>query len=233
VLADLARRYGLEREQREQLAILLDDLTLAGAPTAVQDPVQALDVHIADSLVALKLDVVRQAHTIADLGAGAGMPGAPLAIALPHSRVSLVESQARRCLFLKDLIAAAGVKNAEVICMRAEEWREGLEGNDIVVARALAQQPVVLEYAAPLLRVGGALIDWRGKRVKEEEQAAEETAGQLGLCRERVLEVQPFKGARDRHLHVYLKVEKTPPRFPRRAGVARKRPLASFDRDRR
>jgi 16S rRNA (guanine527-N7)-methyltransferase len=229
----LTRRYGLGQGQREQLAILLDNLALAGAPTAVHSLEQALDAHVADALVALELGVVRKARTIADLGSGAGLPGVPLAVALADSEVRLIESQARKCLFLEDLLAAARVENARVVCARAEEWREGLEGNDLIVARALAPQPVVLEYAAPLLRRGGAVVDWRGKRVAEEERAAERAAEQLGLRRAEVLRVQPFEEARDRHLHVYLKIRETPARFPRRAGMARKRPLASFDRDRR
>jgi 16S rRNA (guanine527-N7)-methyltransferase len=108
---------------------------------------------------------------------------------------------------------------------RAEEWGDGSSHHDLVVARALAAQPVVLEYAAPLLKVGGALVDWRGKRMPEEEDLADRAAEALGLRRTEVRRVVPFAGARDHHLHVFVKVEETPARFPRRAGVARKRPL--------
>ncbi len=100
-----------------------------------------------------------------------------------------------------------------------------LARNDAVVARALAAQPVVLEYAAPLLRLGGTLVDWRGAREPEEERAALAAAAELGLRRAEVLQVEPFAGARNHHLHLYLKVRDTPERFPRRAGMARKRPL--------
>jgi 16S rRNA (guanine527-N7)-methyltransferase len=84
---------------------------------------------------------------------------------------------------------------------------------------------VVLEYAAPLLQDGGRLIDWRGARSAEEEARAASAAEILGLRRVEIRRVQPFDSARDRHLHVFEKIAPTPVDFPRRAGVARKRPL--------
>jgi 16S rRNA (guanine527-N7)-methyltransferase len=91
----------------------------------------------------------------------------------------------------------------------------------------VAAQPVVLEYAAPLLRLGGALVDWRGRRDPEEERSAAIAAELLGLRLESIQRVHPYEGVRDHHLHVYLKVEETPERFPRRAGMARKKPLTA------
>lgn len=196
------------------------------APTTVRDARLAIDVHLADSLAALELDAVRAAGTIADLGAGAGFPGLVLAVAVPGAEVSLVESQARKCAFIERLRTVAEIENARVVCIRAEEWGEGLRRNGVVVARALAAQPVVLEYAAPLLEMGGVFVDWRGRRDPAHEEAALTAADQLGLARVEVRSVKPFAAARDRHLHVYLKVGETPPGFPRRAGIARKRPLA-------
>ena len=185
----------------------------------------AVDVHLADSLAALELDAVRAADAIADLGAGAGFPGLVLAVAVPGAEVSLVESQARKCAFIERLRAAAGIENARVVCTRAEEWDEGLRRNDVVVARALAAQPVVLEYAAPLLEHGGVLVDWRGRRDSAQEAEAACAAEQLGMRLLEIRRTEPYKGARDHHLHVFEKVAETPSRFPRRAGVARKRPL--------
>jgi 16S rRNA (guanine527-N7)-methyltransferase len=182
-------------------------------------------VHVADSLVATELEEVRSATVLADLGSGAGMPGAVLAIALPDCHVRLVESQERRCEFLRALLDAAGIANATVVCARAEEWPAGVGAHDAVCARALAPQPVVLEYAAPLLRVGGALVDWRGERRIAEERSATLAAEQLGLELASVRRVEPYPEARDLHLHVFVKAKPTPERFPRRVGVARKRPL--------
>jgi 16S rRNA (guanine527-N7)-methyltransferase len=219
---------GLTSAQELQLDCVLSTLEAdEHAPTAIRERKHAARVHIADSLAALELDPLRRARRIADLGSGAGFPGLALAVALPEAEVSLVESQRRKCAFLERACAAAGVENARVVCTRAEEWDAGLSANDVVVARALAPQNVVLEYAAPLLRVGGTLIDWRGRREEAAEREADHAAALLGLVREEVRRVIPFEDATDHHLHIFTKTQETPPRFPRRAGVARKRPLGA------
>jgi len=94
-----------------------------------------------------------------------------------------------------------------------------------VLARALGPQPVVLEYAAPLLALGGSLVDWRGRRDRAQEEAGAAAAEELALARVEIRRVEPFEGVTDHHLHLFVKVGSTPERFPRRAGVARKRPL--------
>lgn len=225
-LARLARRYDLNAEQQVQLAAVLTLLAEdEQAPTTVREPERALDVHVADSLVALEIERLRAARTIVDIGAGAGFPGVPLAIALTDCDVALVDSQARKCAFIERVVGQARLANARVLCARVEEWPEGLGAHDVVLARALAPQPVVLEYAAPLLKLGGALVDWRGVRDSAEERAAALAAEQLGMEREAIHRVEPFDGVRDHHLHVYVKRLETPDRFPRRVGMARKRPL--------
>jgi 16S rRNA (guanine527-N7)-methyltransferase len=225
-LASLCERYGLAAIKQEQLLAILERLTTDRlAPTAVRAPEQALRMHLADSLVALELDVVRSALTLVDIGAGAGFPGLPLAVALSSAEIRLIESQRRKCDFIEDVCRATGIANARTICTRVEEWGEGVDTNDVVLARALAAPPVVLEYAAPLLRMEGALVDWRGARNAAEEAAAAAAAAELGLRLVAIHRTEPYDGARGHHLHLYSKVAPTPPRFPRRVGVARKRPL--------
>jgi 16S rRNA (guanine527-N7)-methyltransferase len=226
---DVSREIiALTSAQQQQVARMLAVLEAdEHAPTAVRAPEQAARTHVADSLVALELDVIRSAGHIADLGSGVGFPGLALAVALPAAKVSLIESQQRRCEFLVRLAAAAEVENTQVVCSRVEEWREGVLRCDVVVARALAPQSVALEYAAPLLRMGGALVDWRGRREGAAEETADRAAAVLGLERVGVRNVFPFVGATDRHLHVFVKTGETPLRFPRRPGIARKRPLGA------
>lgn len=222
----LAGHHALPPRAHAQMATIIETLAADDrAPTTVRDPKEAIDVHLADSLAGLEIDYLRSARHVADIGAGAGFPGLALAIALPDSEVRLVESQSRKCQFLRRAAAAAGVDNARVVQSRIEEWSEGLGRNDVVVARALAPQPVVLEYAAPLLEMGGVLVDWRGQRNVDEETDALHAAEQLGLRRLEISHTEPYEGARDHHLHVFEKAAETPLRFPRRAGVARKRPL--------
>lgn len=225
-LAELGVRYGLGEAQLGGLAAILDVLAAGReAPSSVTEPAQAVNVHLADSLAALELDVVTAASRAVDIGAGAGFPGLPLAVALPACEVALLESQARKCAYIKRVTVLAGIANARAVHARAEQWPQGVGVHDLALARALAPQPVVLEYAAPLLRLGGSLVDWRGRRDPAEEDAAVWAAGELGLERVAVLQVQPYEGVRDHHLHVYVKTGATPGRFPRRAGVARKKPL--------
>lgn len=224
----LIGRYGLSERATQQLRSLLRILSDDPlAPTAVRDPTRIVADHFADSLVALDLVQVRSATAIADLGAGAGLPGLPLAIALPDSSVALVESSARRCEFIERAIAECRLSNAAVVHFRAEAWPEGLARFDLVAARALAPLAVVIEYAAPLLRVGGTLVAWRGRREPDAEAAAAHAAVQLGLEPGEIRPVRPYPGAQHRHLHLMSKVMDTPPGFPRRPGMAVKRPLSA------
>lgn len=228
-LADLVGTLGLPPEVSPRLTALLAMLTEdPHAPTTVREPLTAVRDHLADSLVALELPLVRAATRIADLGAGAGLPGLPLAIALPDADVSLVESNRRKCEFLRRAREACGLGNATIVHARAEEWSDGFGRCDLVTARALAPLAVVAEYAAPLLVDGGALVAWRGRRDPADEAAAARAAAELGLQPGEPLAVTPYPGALHRHLHVLAKVAPTPGRFPRRAGMARKRPLGEI-----
>jgi len=225
-IAAYAERWRLSTGAEEQLAELVRLVAAdQGAPTTVKEPRRILEDHVADSLVALELTDVDWQGQIADLGAGAGFPGLPLAIARPAAGVMLVESNTRKCEFLRAAIRGLGLRNVEVVRERAERWRDGIGACDVVVARALAALPVVAEYAAPLLRVGGALVAWRGRRDPLEERAAAIAAAELGLQPQDPVAVSPYPEALHRHLHVMVKVAPTPPRFPRRPGVARKHPL--------
>lgn len=230
-ITDLVRRYGLEAQAAEQLERLLRLLsTRADAPTTIRDPVRIRDDHLADSLVALELAPVRAAIKITDLGTGAGLPGLCLAIARPGARVWLLESNRHKCRFIAAAIELIGLDNATVVNERAESWTDGRERCDLVTARALAPLAVVAEYAAPLLAVGGTLVAWRGRRDPEDEAAGARAAAELGLRVEDPVRVAPYAGAVNRHLQRLVKVAPTPERFPRRPGMARKRPLGASPR---
>jgi 16S rRNA (guanine527-N7)-methyltransferase len=229
-LSSLVERYALVPRATEQLSALLRALDAdPHAPTTVRTPPEALRTHLADALVALEVPAVRDATRVGDLGAGAGFPGLALAVALPNAAVALVESVERKCAFIRSAAAAADLENVEVVSDRAESWSAGVGTRDLVTARALAPLAVLAEYAAPLLREGGALVAWKGRRDAPEERAAAAAALELGLAVEEVRPVRPFADAEHRHLHVLRKVAPTPARFPRRPGMARKRPLGAAD----
>ena len=227
-LSALTERHGLPAGSAARLGALLWALDAEPDPhTSIRPGEDAVRLHLADSLSGLEVQELRAAGRIADIGAGAGFPGLALAVALPDAQVDLVESTGRKCAVIERLAAAAELENTRVVHARAEEHAAagGAGAYDAVTARAVASLAVVLEYAAPLLREGGVLMSWKGRRDAGEERAASAAADVLGLELAEVRAVTPFPDARDRHLHVYSKVKPTPERFPRRPGMAAKRPL--------
>jgi 16S rRNA (guanine527-N7)-methyltransferase len=227
-LAELCAAHGLDAALVPRLRVLLDGLAAdPTAPTTVVDPTAAVEVHVADSLDGLVLPTVREARAIADIGAGAGFPGLVLALCLPDAQVALVESVGRKCEFMGRLAVSAGVANALPVHARAEAWPAGIDAHDLVTARALAPLTALVEYAAPLLSDGGHLVAWKGARDAGEEADGAAAAAATGMEPVEVRPVAPRPGADQRHLHVFRKVAPTPSRFPRREGMARKRPITA------
>jgi 16S rRNA (guanine527-N7)-methyltransferase len=177
--------------------------------TAIRDPAEARRVHLDESLDALPF-VERYGGTVVDVGSGGGAPGIPLAAALPGREVVLLEATRRKCDFLESV--AREVPNARVVCGRAEE--QPIERFGVAVAKALASPPVAAEWCLPLVAVGGAAILLVGPSASAD--AVARASAQLG------------GGEPEEHPGVLVlpKVEPTPPGFPRRPGIARKRPLA-------
>lgn len=226
-LDQLAATYGLSSEARSALESLLHVLADDAAPTTVHDPTRGVDVHIADSLAGLEIPALRDASCVADLGSGAGLPALVLAAARPDASVYAVESVGRKAEFIQAAAQALELPNVEVVAQRVEEWSAGTGVCDVVCARALAKLPVILEYAAPLLARGGAVIAWKGEVPPDELADGAAAAAELGLEAGEIRRVGPFRGADNRYLHVYSKVMETPPRYPRRPGIATKRPLSA------
>ena len=162
---------------------------------------------IDDSLRRLDL-VRREGGPVVDVGSGGGAPGIPLALALPDREFVLLEAQERKCAFLRE----HAPNNARVVWGRAEE--EELDWAGCAVAKAVAPPVVAAEWCLPLVRPGGAAVLWVGPSVEPERVAR--VAGKLAAELE----------SADDGLLVLRKTAPTPAGFPRRAGVARKRPLA-------
>jgi 16S rRNA (guanine527-N7)-methyltransferase len=160
-----------------------------------------------DSFRGLEL-VRREAGPVVDVGSGGGAPGIPLALALPEREFVLLEAQERKCAFLREHAPA----NARVVRGRAEEQEVDRAG--CAVAKALAPPPVAAEWCLPLVRPGGAVVLWIGPSADWDRVGR--VAGKLAA------ELEP---APDGFI-VLRKTGPTPEGFPRRAGVARKRPLA-------
>jgi 16S rRNA (guanine527-N7)-methyltransferase len=193
----------------ERLERWLAALLTTPGLTSIRDPGDARRVHVDESLAALDA-VQRFEGPIVDVGSGGGAPGIPLASALPDRDVTLLEANGRKCAFLRE--AAREFPNVTVVQGRAEEQETDRFG--VAIAKALAPPPVAAEWCLPLVAPGGAAVLYVGPsadaaavgRVSERlgGAPAEETPGLL----------------------VLRKLEPTPAGFPRRPGVARKRPLA-------
>ena len=170
---------------------------------------EARRAHLEESLAAAGL-VHEFEGPIVDVGSGGGAPGIPLAAEFPHREMTLLEANRRKCAFLERW--ARELPNVRVVCGRAEE--QPVDSWGVAVAKALAAPPVAAEWCLPLVAPDGAAILFVGPSAETERVAR--VAQQLGA------ELDPSPPG----FLVLAKVAPTPPGFPRRPGVARKRPLA-------
>ncbi len=175
--------------------------------TAIRDIDEARRVLLDDSLRAVEL-VGRFDGPIVDVGSGGGVPGIPLAVSFPDRRVTLLEANGRKCDFLRSWAPS----NAAVVQGRAEAQETDVYG--VAVAKALASPPVAAEWCLPLVRPGGIALLWTGPSADSDRVAR--VANKIGA---ELAETPPG-------FLLLRKVEATPAGFPRRTGVARKRPLA-------
>ena len=187
----------------------LDLLVSTPGLTAIRDRDEARRVHVDDALVGV--DLVRTLEgPLVDVGSGGGSPGVPLAAALPEREVTLLEANGRKAAFLERI--AEAFPNVRVVRGRAEEQPRDAWG--VAVAKALAPPPIAAEWCLPLVRPGGAVVLWVGPSVD---------VSAVARVSERVGGGSPQERA---GLLLIPKLTATPAGFPRRPGMARKRPLA-------
>jgi 16S rRNA (guanine527-N7)-methyltransferase len=187
----------------------LEEVLRTPGLTALRDPSEARHVLLDDALRGVEL-VSGWDGPIIDVGSGGGTPGIPLAASFPGREVTLLEAERRKCEFLRRW--EVELPNLRVVWGRAEE--QPVEAHGVAVAKALARPPVAAEWCLPLVRTGGAAILWVGATADME--AVTRAAGQLAAA-----PVESPSG-----FAVLRKTGPTPQGFPRRPGVAKKRPLA-------
>jgi 16S rRNA (guanine527-N7)-methyltransferase len=177
--------------------------------TALTGPARAREMLLNDALRSVDL-VATTTGSIVDVGSGGGTPGIPLAVSLPDRSVTLLEAELRKCRFLESWTAE--LPNLAVVWGRAEE--QELERHGCAVAKALAHPPTAAEWCLPLVAEGGLVVLWVGPSADSAHVArvARQVGGELLPSTAGLLAIR--------------KVGPTPPGFPRRTGVARKRPLA-------
>lgn len=196
--------------------------------TGITDSEGIYDKHFADSLMCLKSDKIFEGAKIIDVGTGAGFPGMPLKIFRPDVHMTLLDSLNKRINFLKAVSDKNEMSDITFIHGRAEDFGqdpEYREQYDVVVSRAVAELPVLLEYCTPFLKIGGYFIAQKGKKCEDELKGAENALAVLNLKVEKVMAVETSQATKDHHLIIIKKIDSTNEKYPRRAGKPIKKPL--------
>jgi len=190
--------------------------------TAITDPEQAAKLHLLDSLTVMSA-VDLAGKSLIDIGCGAGFPGVPLAIACPSARITLLDSLGKRMAWLEQILPQLGI-SAQCVTARAEEAvADRRERYDYAASRAVARLNILLELAAPYVRVGGAVLAMKGAAAEKELAESTRAIRVLGLRLEQVRHF-PIDGA-DHAVIVLRKVSPTPKQYPRRYAKIKQSPL--------
>jgi 16S rRNA (guanine527-N7)-methyltransferase len=236
-LEQVARRLGvdLDEAQARRFRIYRDRIVASAREfnlTAVRDPEAIETRHFIEALafgaLLAKRGLLTEGARLLDVGSGAGLPGLPLKLAWPSLRVTLLEATGKKCRFLEAVVAELGLEGVSVIEARAEEAAHdaALRGRfDLVVARAVAPLPVLLEYCLPFLEVGGHFVASKGSAAKREVEASDAALRELGGVLEDLVPFYPPEVA-GQTVVIVRKIAETPERYPRRTGIPSKRPLA-------
>jgi 16S rRNA (guanine527-N7)-methyltransferase len=196
--------------------------------TAIRDAESIRVKHFLDSYSCILAWKNNPPRRMIDVGTGAGFPGVPLKIIYPNMRLTLIESVGKKAAFCKHIVSVLGLENVEVIHTRAEDigqQPEHREQYDWAIARAVANLNVLSEYLIPLVKVGGMALAQKGESGPAEAQSAEQALKLLGGKLKQLIPVNLPGVADDRYLVLIDKSAATPPKYPRKPGVAAKTPL--------
>ena len=212
-----------ERYQRELIA-WNDRVNL----TAITDPLAVEMRHFLDSLTIQRAARLSAGMKVIDVGAGAGFPGLPLRIVFPAIQLTLLEATGKKIAFLEHVVSELNLTGVKTVNARAEEAGQESayrEQYDLVVARAVARLPILVEYLLPLCKLGGRCIAMKGESAMAEINLAEHAIRLLGGKFVQVTAVELPHVTETHYLIVIDKVAATPPHYPRRPGIPSKKPL--------
>ena len=221
----------LTETQASQLVVYADLLNEWNARfnlTAITEEQAVLALHFIDSLTLLRVLPARSGITLLDVGTGAGFPGLVLKIARPDLFVTVIDSTAKKITFCQEVIRRLRLSGARALHVRSEDFAQRKierDHYDVVVARAVAMLPTLVEYMLPFVSVGGLCIAMKGGSAEEEARTAVNAIGQLGGAL-RTVESVELPGLPDKRALVLIdKVSRTQSRYPRPAGAPRNSPL--------
>ena len=194
--------------------------------TAITDPDEIILKHFIDSITILK--EIKEESMIVDVGTGAGFPGIPLSIMNSTLKITLVDSLNKRLIFLQEVVKKLKLKNIEIIHARAEELGQNKkyrEKFDIATSRAVANLSTLSEYLIPLVKIDGKVISMKAGEAQNEINEARKAIKILGGTIEKIEEFNLPQTDIERTIIVIEKKEKTPNKYPRKAGTPSKEPI--------
>ena len=194
--------------------------------TAIVEPDEIILKHFVDSITINKF--ITSDSTLIDIGTGAGFPGVPIKIINENISVTLLDSLNKRIVFLDEVINLLELKNIKTLHGRAEDYginKEFRQKYDYVTSRAVAPLNYLLEYMLPFIKVGGTCICMKGSNIEEELLQAKNALTKLGGKILQTVKMKLPESDIERNIIIIKKINDTPPKYPRKAGMPKKIPL--------
>lgn len=196
--------------------------------TAITEDEEFIKKHFVDCIKAFKSKAIAEAHTIIDVGTGAGFPGIPIAIMHPTAKITLLDSLNKRINYLNIVVRELGLKNVTTIHSRAEDGarkQELREKFDVATSRAVANMAVLSEFCMPYVRKGGYFVALKGPSIDEELKNAGNAIKTLGGELKGIIEVSIEETDLKHNIVEVEKIKPCPKTYPRKAGTITKKPL--------
>jgi 16S rRNA (guanine527-N7)-methyltransferase len=221
----------ISKEQMQQFEMYYDLLVQWNEVmnlTAITEYDEVMQKHFVDSLALCQGVKIEDLESLIDIGTGAGFPGIPLKIMYPHLKVVLLDSLNKRIKFLNEVIEKLGLKDITALHGRAEDFakqKEYRENFDLCVSRAVANLSSLSEYCIPYVKKGGMFVSYKSGAVEEELEMAKKAIFLLGGEKKEVVKFTLPDSDIERSLVLIEKVQGTPKKYPRKAGLPAKEPL--------